>query len=154
MGAIDLLGPPPARRRRTRLLAACALAATLGVATKHWTGPGQGVLVGQGEDFFGTVFLILAPRVLLLRAPLWKVAGPMLAVVVGIEISQAFHGDLLDRARSTWLGAHVLVVPKGCPYDAASMALHGANWPCYLKQSYLEEVRAVAGVATARTSSR
>lgn len=50
----------------------------------------------------------------------------------------------LDR-----LGAHVLVVPKGCPYDAASMALHGASWPCYLKGRYLDEVRAVAGVATA-----
>src|ERR1043165_988062 len=47
------------------------------------------------------------------------------------------------------LGAHVLLVPKGCPYDAASMALHGASWPCYLKQSYLEEVRSVPGVATA-----
>jgi putative ABC transport system permease protein len=50
----------------------------------------------------------------------------------------------LDR-----LGAHVLVVPKGCPFDAASIALHGANWPCYLKQQYLEEVRGVRGVATA-----
>src|SRR3954467_13755086 len=50
----------------------------------------------------------------------------------------------LDR-----LGAHVLVVPKGCPYDAASMALHGASWPCYLKESYLTEVRSVPGVATA-----
>jgi putative ABC transport system permease protein len=50
----------------------------------------------------------------------------------------------LDR-----LGAHILVVPKGCPYDAASMALHGASWPCYLKERYLDEVRAVAGVATA-----
>lgn len=50
----------------------------------------------------------------------------------------------LDR-----LGAHVLVVPKGCPFDAASIALHGANWSCYLKQSYLEEVRSVRVVATA-----
>src|SRR5690242_12350443 len=50
----------------------------------------------------------------------------------------------LDR-----LGAHVLVVPKGCPYDAASIALHGASWPCYLKASYLDEVRGVTGVATA-----
>jgi putative ABC transport system permease protein len=50
----------------------------------------------------------------------------------------------LDR-----LGAHVLVVPKGCPYDAASIALHGANWPCYLKESYLAEVRSVNGIATA-----
>src|SRR5437868_7293414 len=47
------------------------------------------------------------------------------------------------------LGAHVLLAPKGCPYDAASMALHGASWPCYLKQSYLEEVRSVPGIAAA-----
>lgn len=50
----------------------------------------------------------------------------------------------LDR-----LGAHVLLAPKGCPYDAASMALHGASWPCYLKQSYLQEVGTVPEVATA-----
>lgn len=47
------------------------------------------------------------------------------------------------------LGAHILVVPKGCPYDAASMALHGASWPCFLKQGYLTEVKSVPGVATA-----
>lgn len=50
----------------------------------------------------------------------------------------------LDR-----LGAHVLLVPKGCPYDAASMALHGASWPCFLKERYLDEVRTVPEVATA-----
>jgi putative ABC transport system permease protein len=50
----------------------------------------------------------------------------------------------LDR-----LGAHVLVVPKGCPYDAASLALHGASWPCYLKARYLDEVKATPGVAWA-----
>lgn len=47
------------------------------------------------------------------------------------------------------LGAHVLVVPKGCPYDAASIALHGASWPCYLRQDYLKQVRAVPAVAVA-----
>lgn len=50
----------------------------------------------------------------------------------------------LDR-----LGAHVLVVPKGCPYDAASIALHGANWPCYLKETYLEQVKNAEGVESA-----
>lgn len=50
----------------------------------------------------------------------------------------------LDR-----LGAHILVVPKGCPYDAASIALHGASWPCYLRTNYLQEIRAVRGVASA-----
>src|SRR5215813_6137270 len=53
------------------------------------------------------------------------------------------------RAELDRLGAHILVVPKGCPYDAASMALHGASWPCFLKQDYLAEVRSVPGVATA-----
>lgn len=47
------------------------------------------------------------------------------------------------------LGAHVLVVPKGCPYDAASIALHGASWPCYLKSDYLGTVRQTAHVAVA-----
>lgn len=47
------------------------------------------------------------------------------------------------------LGAHVLVVPKGCPYDAASIALHGASWPCYLKEEYLKRVQTTEGVATA-----
>lgn len=50
----------------------------------------------------------------------------------------------LDR-----LGAHLLVVPKGCPYDAASIALHGASWPCYLKAPYLQTVRRTPHVATA-----
>ena len=47
------------------------------------------------------------------------------------------------------LGAHVLVVPKGCPYDAASIALHGASWPCYLRADYLDRVRRTDGVANA-----
>ena len=50
----------------------------------------------------------------------------------------------LDR-----LGAHILVVPKGCPYNSASIALHGASWPCYLKAEYLKEVSGAKGVETA-----
>ena len=70
-------------------------------------------------------------------AALWS----LLAFQSGYQ--KGIHNEL-DR-----LGAHVLVVPKGCPYDAASIALHGASWPCYLKQDYLQQVRAVDGVATA-----
>src|SRR5205085_1209496 len=57
---------------------------------------------------------------------------------------QAGLREELDR-----LGAHVLVVPKGCPYDAASIALHGASWPCYLKDEYVETVRKTPHVAVA-----
>ena len=53
------------------------------------------------------------------------------------------HSEL-DR-----LGAHLIVVPKGCPYDSASIALHGASWPCYLKSAYLTEVEQTLGVGVA-----
>lgn len=74
------------------------------------------------------------------------------AIAVGTAFSllafqSGYHRGLwreLDR-----LGAHILLVPKGCPYEAASLALHGANWPCYLKASYLNEVRAVTGISAA-----
>jgi putative ABC transport system permease protein len=65
----------------------------------------------------------------------------LLAFERGYE--RGMRGEL-DR-----LGAHILVVPKGCPYDAASIALHGASWPCYLKSAYLQRVRSAAGVETA-----
>ena len=53
------------------------------------------------------------------------------------------------RAELDRLGAHVLIAPKGCPYDAASIALHGAAWPCYLKAAYLDQVQNTYGVETA-----
>jgi ABC-type lipoprotein release transport system permease subunit len=77
-------------------------------------------------------------------------AGVAIAVAALFSLL-AFQRGYREGVRSELdrLGAHVLVVPKGCPYDAASIALHGASWPCYLKQRYLEEVRGVSGVATA-----
>ena len=77
-------------------------------------------------------------------------AGVAIAVAAMFSLL-AFHRGYRDGMRTEVdrLGAHVLVVPKGCPYDAASIALHGANWPCYLKSSYLDEVRATPGVTSA-----
>src|SRR5262245_37834355 len=78
------------------------------------------------------------------------VAGVALAVAAFFSILSFQQGyqqglrDELDR-----LGAHLLVVPKGCPYDAASIALHGANWPCYLSAAYLAEVSRAVGVRSA-----
>lgn len=78
--------------------------------------------------------------------------------VVGVAVAVAALASLLAFEKGyrrglaselDRLGAHVLVVPKGCPFDAASIALHGANWPCYLRESYLQEVRSVPDVATA-----
>ena len=78
------------------------------------------------------------------------VFGVALAVAAVFSLL-AFHDGYRDAMRSEIdrLGAHVLVVPKGCPYDATSIALHGANWPCYLKESYFTEVSRTPGVASA-----
>src|SRR3954462_12589101 len=71
--------------------------------------------------------------------------------VAGVFSLLAFHQGYKRGIQSEMgqLDVHVLVVPKGCPYDAASLALHGANWPCYLKSAYLSQVVAAPGVAVA-----
>src|SRR5579864_1312826 len=77
-------------------------------------------------------------------------AGVAIATAALFSLLSFQHGyrDGLRQELSR-LGAHVLLVPKGCPYDAASMALHGASWPCFLKESYLAEVRTVPEVEAA-----
>jgi len=64
-----------------------------------------------------------------------------------ISFQRGYQAGL--KADMDRLGAHLLVVPKGCPYDAASIALHGATWPCYLKMSYLAQVASTPHVAVA-----
>ncbi len=77
-------------------------------------------------------------------------AGVAIAVA-GMFSLLAFHRGYRHGVQNEIerLGAHILVVPKGCPYDAASIALHGANWPCYLKSNYFAEVGSTPGVASA-----
>src|SRR5437870_4225650 len=81
-----------------------------------------------------------------------------LVTVAGVAVAVASLCSLLAfergyergmRGELDRLGAHILVVPKGCPYDAASIALHGASWPCYLKSAYLQRVQSAQGVETA-----
>ena len=80
------------------------------------------------------------------------VTGAGVAVAVGMLFALVSFQRGYQRGVSAELdrlGAHLLVVPKGCPYDAASIALHGASWPCYLKSVYLGSVRAAPHVAVA-----
>jgi hypothetical protein len=105
------MGPtttPSSHRRLAILLGACALAAAVGVASKLYAGPGRALVVGQFEDFFGTLFLILVPRLLLPRIALSRIVFAILAIVVAIELSQLVEGGWIARARTTWIGAHVL----------------------------------------------
>jgi putative ABC transport system permease protein len=89
----------------------------------------------------------------LIRRPL-RTAVTTIGVAVAVAMVYSLLGFQSGyqrgmRADLDRLGAHLLVVPKGCPYDAASLALHGASWPCYLKSAYIETVRHTPHVATA-----
>src|SRR5579884_3144703 len=64
-----------------------------------------------------------------------------------VSFQRGYQAGLADEMDK--LGANILVAPKGCPYDAASIALHGASWPCYLKMAYLRMVRETPHVAVA-----
>src|SRR5437879_10302437 len=75
------------------------------------------------------------------------VSGVALAVAVLYSLVSFQSGyQLRLRAELQGLGAHILVVPKGCPYEAASIAIHGANWPRYLRESDLPALATAPGV--------
>src|SRR5438093_7187855 len=76
--------------------------------------------------------------------------GVALAVAVLYSLSSFQQGyQQRLRAELAGLGAHILVVPKGCPYEAASIAIHGANWPRYLRAGDLPLLAATPGVRCA-----
>src|SRR5262249_27531915 len=75
------------------------------------------------------------------------IGGVALAVAVLYSLCSFQKGDQLQlRAELQGLGAHILVVPKGCPYEAASIAIHGANLPPYLREGDLPALAATPGV--------
>ncbi|HHX39365.1 MAG TPA: ABC transporter permease [Armatimonadetes bacterium] len=87
----------------------------------------------------------------LLRRPVrtaLTVAGVAVAIAVLyslLEFQRGYERGLREELNA--LGAHIMVVPKGCPYEASTIVLHGGKWPRYLQEEYLEKVRAVPGVA-------
>lgn len=78
------------------------------------------------------------------------VLGVAIAIAVLYSLFQ-FQQGYQSRLKGELgaLGAHVMVVPKGCPYEAATIALHGGKWPRYMDESLLAKVKANPGVAEA-----
>jgi putative ABC transport system permease protein len=44
------------------------------------------------------------------------------------------------------MGVHILVVPPGCPFEAASLLLKGGKPPSYLKEAVVKQIEAIPGV--------
>ncbi len=78
------------------------------------------------------------------------VAGVAIAVAVLfslLSISAGYEKQLTREMDS--LGFHLLAVPKGCPYEAASLIIHGGVFPKYLTNEDLARVRGTEGIAFA-----
>lgn len=94
-------------------------------------------------------FFSLAIKNLLRR----KIRTTLTILSVAIAISILFSLVAFNRGYEKemkkelqYLGYHILIVPKGCPYEAASLVLHGGKFPRYLKDEYVEEIKGVEGV--------
>lgn len=81
-----------------------------------------------------------------------------LLTLIGVAIAIAVLYSLLsfnigyERQLSgeiSSFGVSLLAVPKGCPYEAASMIMHGGMIPKYLNESNLQTIRQTEGVAIA-----
>lgn len=94
-------------------------------------------------------FIALAIKNLLRRR------GRTMLTVMGVAIAISVLFSLLalntgyEKAlgkEMNSLGAHVLAVPKGCPYEAASLVIHGGVIPKYLSAADLKSIRSIDGI--------
>ena len=61
-----------------------------------------------------------------------------------LAINTGYEKEMNKEMKS--LGAHILAVPKGCPYEAASLVVHGGVIPKYLSERDLQNVSKIEGV--------
>ncbi len=97
-------------------------------------------------------FLTLAAKNLLRRRgrTLLTVLGVAIAISVLfslLALNSGYEKELNKEVNS--MGVHILAVPKGCPYEAASLIIHGGVIPKYLSASDLENVSIIPDVELA-----
>ncbi len=97
-------------------------------------------------------FVTLAIKNLLRRR------GRTILTILGVAIAIAVLFSLLSfnsgyekqlGGELDSLGIHMLAVPKGCPYEAASLIIHGGVIPKYLSNSDVEEAKKIDGIEVA-----
>lgn len=64
-----------------------------------------------------------------------------------LSFNKGYSASLKQQLQQ--MGVHVLVVPPGCPFEAASLLLKGGKPPAYLKESVVKEIAALPGVQIA-----
>ncbi len=97
-------------------------------------------------------FLTLAAKNLLRRRgrTLLTVLGVAISITVLfslLSLNSGYEKELNKEVNS--MGVHILAVPKGCPYEAASLVMHGGVIPKYLSSYDLENVSNIEGIELA-----
>jgi putative ABC transport system permease protein len=97
-------------------------------------------------------FLTLAAKNLLRRRgrTLLTVLGVAIAISVLfslLALNSGYEKELNREVNS--MGVHILAVPKGCPYEAASLIIHGGVIPTYLSHADLKNVSIIPNVELA-----
>ena len=64
-----------------------------------------------------------------------------------LALNSGYENELNREVNS--LGVHILAVPKGCPYEAASLIMHGGVIPKYLSDLDLKNISRIEGVKLA-----
>ena len=79
-----------------------------------------------------------------------------LLTLAGVAVAVAMLFNLLEfqrgyerglRSEVGDLGAQIMIVPRGCPYEAATIVLHGGKWPRYMDESWYNIVRKTDGIS-------
>jgi len=97
-------------------------------------------------------FLTLAAKNLLRRRGRTMLTAFGVAIAVAVlfsllSLNSGYEKELNKEVNS--LGVHILAVPKGCPYEAASLVIHGGVIPKYLTASDLDNVSGIEGIELA-----
>ncbi|HCU35752.1 MAG TPA: hypothetical protein DGT21_09925 [Armatimonadetes bacterium] len=86
---------------------------------------------------------------------LWRRPVRSVLTLAGVAVAVAMLFNLLEfqrgyerglRGELGDLGAHIMIVPRGCPYEAATIVLHGGKWPRYMEQSWYDIVKQTDGI--------
>ncbi len=93
---------------RSRLVSLLALLVPLGLATKLWSGPGAGWVVGHLGGLFYVTFWTLLVLAIAPRVSPWKAAGAVLAVTCALEVLQLWTPPWLQAIRRTFAGQALL----------------------------------------------
>ncbi|MEK6201772.1 MAG: FtsX-like permease family protein [Desulfobulbaceae bacterium] len=64
-----------------------------------------------------------------------------------ISFNRGFERGLTEEINKT--GLHFMIVPAGCPHEVASLVLHGAVTPKFIKSDIIDEIKGIPDVAFA-----